>query len=426
MDENMMKKCDQLVKSLLKRSQGVHFSKPVDWKALKLPEYPKVRAALARTAGARAAPAPPCHPPCIHQLANLSRLSLPRTAALLRLFLFIITPLSLHPALAPLLSTQLIKEPMDLGTISEKCTAREYQRLEEFADDVRLVWKNAFIFNAYDSLYFKAAKTLSDVFEKRVEELEKEASELEIGTMERLNLLLEDLRANPLSEWFLEPLDPIALGIPDYPEVVKSPMDLGTIARKMERNQYMSTEDFAHDVRLVWQNAILYNSAESMFGVVAGILAQITDRRFALITRAADPGRPIPDRPGWPTFQQKKKFYDLCTRLTLADLNQMVSLVQRGCQTAVQQCGDKEVCSRRQAAAAQSVQPSRRRRTLHSQATRSQATRSQAPTPSTSHISSTSLPTPSSPLASLAISFFSRLRSRSMSTSWTWRPSTKS
>ena len=56
---------------------------------------------------------------------------------------------------------------MDLGTISEKCTAREYQRLEEFADDVRLVWKNAFIFNAPDSLYFKAAKTLSDVFEKR-------------------------------------------------------------------------------------------------------------------------------------------------------------------------------------------------------------------------------------------------------------------
>ena len=93
------------------------------------------------------------------------------------------------------------------------------------------------------------------------------------------------------------------------------------------------------------QNAITYNSPHSMFGVVASILAQIGDRRFALITRSAtaDPGRPIPDRPGWPTFQQKKKFYDMCTRLTLADLNQMVSLVQRGCQTAVQQCGDKEV-----------------------------------------------------------------------------------
>ena len=44
-----------------------------------------------------------------------------------------------------------------------------------------------------------------------------------------------------------------------------------------------------------------------------------------------------------PTFQQKKKFYDLCTKLSLADLNQMVSLVQRSCSDAVQACGQKEV-----------------------------------------------------------------------------------
>ena len=78
---------------------------------------------------------------------------------------------------------------------------------------------------------------------------------------------------------------------------------------------------------------------------MAGILAQSFDRRMALITRSAsqDPGRPIPDRPGWPTFQQKKKFYDLCTKLSLADLNQVVTIVQRSCQVAVQQCGHKEV-----------------------------------------------------------------------------------
>ena len=79
--------------------------------------------------------------------------------------------------------------------------------------------------------------------------------------------------------------------------------------------------------------------------MVASILWQTFDRRFALITNLAsvDPGRPIPDRPGWPTFQHKKKFYDLCTKLSLADLNQMVSLVQRTCVSAVQNCGDKEV-----------------------------------------------------------------------------------
>lgn len=181
-----------------------------------------------------------------------------------------------------------------------------------------------------------------------MEELEKEAEVLNapaIDSMERCSILLDDMTKNPLSEWFGEPVDHANLGLVDYLQVISQPMDLGTILKKMERSQYMSTEDFAHDVRLVWQNAITYNSAQSMFGIVASILAQIFDRRFALITRSAtaDPGRPIPDRPGWPTFQQKKKFYDLCTRLTLADLNQMVSIVQRGCQPAVQQCGDKEV-----------------------------------------------------------------------------------
>jgi len=283
MDEALTRKCDQLVKALIKRSQGVHFSKPVEWRKMGLLEYPK-----------------------------------------------------------------LIKEPMDLGTVSDKVSKGLYQRLEHFVNDVRLVWKNAFIFNAPDSLYFKAAKTLSEVFEKRVEELEKEAESVnapDLGSMERCNILLADMRTNPLSEWFREPVDHVALELHDYPQVVQTPMDLGSIHKKMERSQYISTEDFAHDVRLVWQNAITYNSTASMFGVVAGILAQVFDRRFALITRSAtaDPGRPIPDRPGWPTFQQKKKFYDLCTRLTLADLNQMVSLVQRGCTAAVQQCGDKEV-----------------------------------------------------------------------------------
>ena len=152
-------------------------------------------------------------------------------------------------------------------------------------------------------------------------------------------------QGNPFSEWFREAVDHEALGLTDYLQVIKEPQDLGSIAKKLERGNYMSPEDFARDVRLVWQNAISYNSPSSMFGIVAAILWQIFDRRFALITNlaAVDPGRPIPDRIGWPNFAQKKKFYDLCTKLTLADLNQMVSLVQRTCVSAVQNCGDKEV-----------------------------------------------------------------------------------
>ena len=284
MDEAMQRKCDGLMKMINKRNQAVHFAKPVDWKRMNLTDYPR-----------------------------------------------------------------LIKQPMDLGTVGEKLAARSYARLEDFANDIRLVWKNAFIFNAPDSLYFKAAKQLSDVFEKKLEEFEREAAESvnqpQLDTMERCNLLLADMMGNPLAEWFRDPVDHVNLGLTDYTQVITNPMDLGSIQKRTERAQYMSSEDFAADVRLVWQNAITYNSAASMFGVVAGILAQIFDRRFALVTRSAslNPGQPIPDRPGWPTFQQKKKFYDLCTKLSLADLNQMVSLVQRSCNAAVQACGPKEV-----------------------------------------------------------------------------------
>jgi hypothetical protein len=148
-----------------------------------------------------------------------------------------------------------------------------------------------------------------------------------------------------LSEWFRDPVDHEGLRLTDYLKVIATPMDLGTVHKKLERAQYLSADDFAGDVRLIWQNAITYNSSSSMFGVVASILATIFERRFGLITRAAslEPGRPMPDRPGWPTFLQKKRFYDVCTKLTLPDLNEMVRQVQQSCQGAVQLCGQKEV-----------------------------------------------------------------------------------
>lgn len=51
---------------------------------------------------------------------------------------------------------------------------------------------------------------------------------------------------------FNEPVDPVKHGCLNYPEVIKQPMDLGTIKRKLEANTYQgSIEAFAADVRLV-------------------------------------------------------------------------------------------------------------------------------------------------------------------------------
>ncbi|KAJ3012031.1 Transcriptional activator spt7 [Thoreauomyces humboldtii] len=48
--------------------------------------------------------------------------------------------------------------------------------------------------------------------------------------------------------------------VPDYYDVIKNPMDLGTMAAKLEAHQYLSKRDFADDLTLIWNNCMQYNS----------------------------------------------------------------------------------------------------------------------------------------------------------------------
>lgn len=63
---------------------------------------------------------------------------------------------------------------------------------------------------------------------------------------------------------FNSPVDPVELGLPDYFEVVKKPMDLGTIRKKLENGVYHSLEDFEANVHLTFDNAMLYNPEGSV------------------------------------------------------------------------------------------------------------------------------------------------------------------
>jgi len=63
---------------------------------------------------------------------------------------------------------------------------------------------------------------------------------------------------------FNSPVDPIELGLPDYFEVIKKPMDLGTIRKKLENNCYHSLEEFEGHVHLTFDNAMLYNPEGSV------------------------------------------------------------------------------------------------------------------------------------------------------------------
>lgn len=63
------------------------------------------------------------------------------------------------------------------------------------------------------------------------------------------------------AEPFNTPVDPIALGIPDYFDVIDTPMDFGTICSNLESGvKYMNSEDVYKDVQHIWDNCYKYNN----------------------------------------------------------------------------------------------------------------------------------------------------------------------
>lgn len=65
---------------------------------------------------------------------------------------------------------------------------------------------------------------------------------------------------------FHKPVDPDRLGIPDYFEIVKEPLDMGTIKQRLNHNYYMTMQEFIRDIQLCFDNCLLFNGEESPAG----------------------------------------------------------------------------------------------------------------------------------------------------------------
>ena len=66
-------------------------------------------------------------------------------------------------------------------------------------------------------------------------------------------------RYEHISYPFLHPVDPVALNIPDYPLIIKNPMDISTIQEKLDSGIYLKKKEFEDDFRLMFKNCFLYN-----------------------------------------------------------------------------------------------------------------------------------------------------------------------
>ncbi|XP_066511309.1 CREB-binding protein-like [Hoplias malabaricus] len=92
---------------------------------------------------------------------------------------------------------------------------------------------------------------------------------------------LESLyRQDPESLPFRQPVDPILLGIPDYFDIVKNPIDLSTIKRKLDTGQYQEPWQYVDDVWLMFNNAWLYNRKTSRVYKYCSKLAEVFEQEI--------------------------------------------------------------------------------------------------------------------------------------------------
>ena len=85
---------------------------------------------------------------------------------------------------------------------------------------------------------------------------------------------------------FLDPVDPILLGIPDYFDVIKTPMDLSTVQSKLDSGKYASVLDAVADVNQIWANAFSYNPEGDPVRLWAESMKEFADRKLQPIVAA--------------------------------------------------------------------------------------------------------------------------------------------
>ncbi|GAB4860488.1 hypothetical protein Ancab_035646 [Ancistrocladus abbreviatus] len=103
--------------------------------------------------------------------------------------------------------------------------------------------------------------------------------------MKQCENLLNQMMSHQYGWVFNAPVDIVKLNIPDYFTVIKHPMDLGTIKRKMPSGEYSSPLGFAADVRLTFSNAMTYNPPGNDVHFMAKTLSKFFEVRWRAIEK---------------------------------------------------------------------------------------------------------------------------------------------
>ena len=116
---------------------------------------------------------------------------------------------------------------------------------------------NYVVRNVWCHAWFVCSCLIVLLFVEPSEEEQVDTTTLPRETQQCLKILDELRGKQQIVEPFLMPVD--TKEYPTYTNVVKEPMDLGTIAKKLKRLVYVNRDAFRRDVMLVWENARRFN-----------------------------------------------------------------------------------------------------------------------------------------------------------------------
>ncbi|KAK1942428.1 SWR1 complex bromodomain subunit bdf1 [Phytophthora citrophthora] len=211
--------------------------------------------------------------------------------------------------------SSLISEPMDLRTLREQLHSHTLTQAE-FLRKGRLIFQNAVKFNCaedpasvqvrdmsahllwyFDSLcaelqIIPVPEVSGEQGRAKREQLRRERAEfvstvpveLKAKECQKLLRVLNSQKHDKNCWPFRKPVRMLFPGLsPDYFDIIKTPMDLSTIADNLTDFEYKVHGEFIRDVRLTFENAMIYNRADkdregwSVYSAAVHMLAVVDD-----------------------------------------------------------------------------------------------------------------------------------------------------
>ncbi|KAJ7292844.1 hypothetical protein C8J57DRAFT_1444279 [Mycena rebaudengoi] len=114
------------------------------------------------------------------------------------------------------------------------------------------------------------------------------ASGMPLSDLRACRAALKKLLSHKNAAIFLHPVDPLRDHAPNYFDVIKDPIDLGTISHKLEEGKYADRFAFQADFQLMMSNAKQYNPAGSYAHNEAIALETYFEKQWTIINKTLE------------------------------------------------------------------------------------------------------------------------------------------